>query len=382
MNRRIRRLGIALVALFGLLFVQVVLHPGVRGRRGSRQRRERRAPDHRASTRWSAAQILTADGTVLALSTPTGANASLPLRAATTREGPLYAGITGLLLADLRPDRAGAGDEHLPVGRRAGARGLDARRPGPRPAEEGRARRHHDRRATCSRWRPTRSAPCPERSSRSIRAPATSSRWSRTPRSTRTSCRRRTRPTGAGGVGALERRSRARRCSRRANDELFPPGSTFKIVTASAALENGYGLDSTWPNPHELDLPLTNEHHPELRRRALPGRRDARRSSTAFTSSCNVIFGEIGLELGAQKLADQAHAFGFCPTDPPDADRVHRTDDPVRDPVRDRALPGRQRTSSGNEPLVAISAIGQDNDLAEPAADGARRVGDRERRRR
>jgi len=30
-----------------------------------------------------------------------------------------------------------------------------------------------------------------------------------------------------------------------------------------------------------------------------------------------VIFGEIGLALGADKLAAQARAFGFCPTDPP-----------------------------------------------------------------
>ena len=31
----------------------------------------------------------------------------------------------------------------------------------------------------------------------------------------------------------------------RANDELFPPGSTFKMITASAALQDGFGTDST-----------------------------------------------------------------------------------------------------------------------------------------
>ena len=45
----------------------------------------------------------------------------------------------------------------------------------------------------------------------------------------------------------------------RASDELYPPGSTFKIVVAAAALANGYGPASLWANPHELELPDTVE---------------------------------------------------------------------------------------------------------------------------
>ena len=41
----------------------------------------------------------------------------------------------------------------------------------------------------------------------------------------------------------------------KAFQELYLPGSTGKLVTATAALQNGYGPQSTWPNPRVLDLP-------------------------------------------------------------------------------------------------------------------------------
>jgi peptidoglycan glycosyltransferase len=136
------------------------------------------------------------------------------------------------------------------------------------------------------------------------------------------------------------------------------------MITASAALENGYGTDSTWPNPHELDLPLTTGTIQNFGGEICPGG-STTTLITAFTDSCNVIFGEVGLKLGAQKLADQARAYGFCPIDPPaQTDCVEPT---IPGPIPFET--GRFPVASyfeQNDPLVAISAIGQDNDLANP----------------
>ena len=83
-----------------------------------------------------------------------------------------------------------------------------------------------------------------------------------------------------------------------------------------------------------------------------------------------MIFGEVGLKLGAQKLSDQANAFGFCPTDPTASGACLQPTVPVI-PFGQSSWfqTGRFPEASyfqGRDPEVAISAIGQDNDLANP----------------
>ncbi|MEJ7690541.1 MAG: penicillin-binding transpeptidase domain-containing protein, partial [Nocardioidaceae bacterium] len=100
-----------------------------------------------------------------------------------------------------------------------------------------------------------------------------------------------------------------KKMTNRATQEIYPPGSTFKLVVASAALSNGYNPDSTVKGGTTLNLPqssdtLTNE-----------GGSDCGGSEITLTRalavSCNVSFADLGLKLGAKALQDQAEKFGF-----------------------------------------------------------------------
>jgi peptidoglycan glycosyltransferase len=143
----------------------------------------------------------------------------------------------------------------------------------------------------------------------------------------------------------------------RASDELFPPGSTFKLVTASAALENGFGPDSLWPNPTELDLPLTDATIENFGGSTCSGGSQITLAD-ALRQSCNVVFGEVGLELGEEALAEQARDYGF--TAEPGEDLV-----PFDIPWTSGVFPAPE-TFAEREPAVAISAIGQQDVAANP----------------
>jgi peptidoglycan glycosyltransferase len=144
----------------------------------------------------------------------------------------------------------------------------------------------------------------------------------------------------------------------RASDELFPPGSTFKLVTASAALQNGFGPGSTWPNPRELDLPLTDETLENFGGSHCAGGAATITLAEALRISCNVTFGEIGLELGAEALVEQARLYGF--TAVPGEDLV-----PFDIPWVSGVFPAPE-TFEQREPAVALSAIGQQDVAANP----------------
>ena len=151
----------------------------------------------------------------------------------------------------------------------------------------------------------------------------------------------------------------------KAFQELYLPGSTFKLVTASAALENGVTVDDPWPNPRVLDLPLTHGTLENFGGETCNGGSKTVTIVQAFTSSCNVPFAEIGLDLKADKLSEQAQAYGFCPTLPPDETGCSDPMIPFATSFQNGRFP-QPSYFEQNDPLLAFSAIGLDNDLTNP----------------
>jgi peptidoglycan glycosyltransferase len=95
--------------------------------------------------------------------------------------------------------------------------------------------------------------------------------------------------------------------SNRAAKEIYPPGSTFKVVTAAAALADGKTPDSTVESPDRLKLPGTRVY--------LSNSTNCGGTKITITQalkvSCNTAFANLGLEVGASKLREQAQLFGF-----------------------------------------------------------------------
>jgi len=149
------------------------------------------------------------------------------------------------------------------------------------------------------------------------------------------------------------------------HQELFLPGSSFKIVTASAALENGFGPDSQWPNPHRLTLPLTNEQLQNFGDDHCNGGSSQITLIEAFEESCNVTFAEVGLRLGAERLAAQARAYGLCGTLPPERTTCEAPPVTFELPFQNGRFPEPEYFER-NDPLLAFSAVGLDNDLVNP----------------
>jgi penicillin-binding protein A len=103
----------------------------------------------------------------------------------------------------------------------------------------------------------------------------------------------------------------------RAINDTFPPGSTFKIVTSSAAFSTGrYTPNTPVFAPTRLQLPgvtqpLINFDGEACNNGSNPGGNGKVPLIYAFTVSCNTVFGNLGMTLGGSKLQQQANAFGM-----------------------------------------------------------------------
>jgi penicillin-binding protein A len=96
----------------------------------------------------------------------------------------------------------------------------------------------------------------------------------------------------------------------RAIRETYPPGSSFKLVTAAAALEQGLQPETSFPDEGVYDVPQTQADIGNF-----GGGNCADGTSIslhdAMRVSCNTVFARLGVEMGHEALIQQAERFGF-----------------------------------------------------------------------
>lgn len=92
----------------------------------------------------------------------------------------------------------------------------------------------------------------------------------------------------------------------RTTQALYTPGSTFKVITLSAALDTGAsGLQENYSAPASMEIgnaEVTNFENANF------GTINLRK---AFAVSSNVVFGQVANQVGADSLVQYANAFGY-----------------------------------------------------------------------
>ena len=95
----------------------------------------------------------------------------------------------------------------------------------------------------------------------------------------------------------------------RALGEVLPPGSTFKVIGAAAALENGIGKDTMIPAGPVYRPPTSGTDIRNAAPRICP--EDEVTLINALTESCNTGFAKLGVRLGSATIKEKARQFGF-----------------------------------------------------------------------
>jgi peptidoglycan glycosyltransferase len=138
----------------------------------------------------------------------------------------------------------------------------------------------------------------------------------------------------------------------RAVQETFPPGSTFKVVMAAAALQNGLTPASVLTGGTSYTAPDTSTAINNAPGVVCP---DQITLADALRVSCNTAFARLGVDqIGADTLKQTAQAFGFesVPALEQDPDNVLRTA---------ASHTGAMQSPGGgvDRPALAQSSIGQ-----------------------
>ena len=156
----------------------------------------------------------------------------------------------------------------------------------------------------------------------------------------------------SGGVAVLDARSGAvRALAGQAFSAPQPPGSTFKVITTTAALQaDAVSLDDTFPYTSGVNVGgrfISNAH----------GEVCGGDFRTAFAESCNAVFAPLGPKVGNDALVGTAERYGF--NQKPtlyDASATAAVDPP------EPSIPA----DVGDDLDLGVSAIGQGEVLSTP----------------
>ncbi|MGW5210447.1 peptidoglycan D,D-transpeptidase FtsI family protein [Streptomyces sp. NPDC004051] len=133
----------------------------------------------------------------------------------------------------------------------------------------------------------------------------------------------------------------------RALREVYPPGSTFKVLTAAAALEEGLYKSADEKTDTPLPWVMTGTTTELKNDGDLPCEDATLRE--ALRVSCNTVFGKIGADLGNETMLEYAKKFGF---------------------TEEQFVPVRSSASVFSEDMepsqTALSSIGQFNTATTP----------------
>jgi peptidoglycan glycosyltransferase len=155
----------------------------------------------------------------------------------------------------------------------------------------------------------------------------------------------------------------------RATSGLYPPGSTFKTITAAAAIDRGMaGPDTIYEDAGELTIAghtLVEQNRPNDQQTLWS-------LTESLAWSLNVVFAQIGLQLGGDTLAEAARGWGWesdIPFDlPVEASRVSVTpgflDEPVA--VAETAFGQGELLTTPLQMALVAAGIGNDGEMMRP----------------
>ena len=135
-----------------------------------------------------------------------------------------------------------------------------------------------------------------------------------------------------------------------AYQERYMPGSTFKVVTTTAALEShNVALDTVFEPENQFIPPQTTDPIENYGGSTCGGD-----FPTVFAKSCNTPFARLAVQMGAQTMVDAVNRFGLNEAPPIDLPR----------PAASHF--GTVAEFKDNVPLLAIRGFGQNEDAVTP----------------